>query len=181
MTEKNDSHNPEHDQATTQFGKRMIYIAWIMGLVLLTMFFGAWEEKQYNPNADPTSARADSYIEVKLKRNRQGHYLTGGKVNRRNALFLLDTGATLVAVPGELEDVYGLSRGRQHYTHTANGTATAYSTIINELSIGEITLYDVPASIVPNMQGEQILLGMSVLKELEFTQRGNNLTLRQNL
>lgn len=179
MNENNDSQNSEQDQTTTQFGKRMIFVAWIMGLVLLTMFFGAWEEKQYNPNSNPTSARADAYIEVNLKRNRQGHYLTGGKVNRRNALFLLDTGATVVAVPGELQDTLGLSRGRQHYSKTANGTATAYATVINELSIGDITLYDVPASIIPNMRGEEILLGMSVLKELEFTQKGNNLTLRQ--
>ncbi|MCW8877220.1 MAG: TIGR02281 family clan AA aspartic protease [Kangiellaceae bacterium] len=181
MSENNDSQNSYDDQTTTRFGKRMIFVAWIMGLVLLTMFFGAWEEKQHNPNSTPTSARADSYIEVNLKRNRQGHYLSGGKVNGRNALFLLDTGATVVAIPGELEQTYALRRGRQHHSRTANGTTTAYSTTINELSIGDITLYDVPASIIPNMQGEEILLGMSVLKELEFTQKGNNLTLRQHL
>jgi aspartyl protease family protein len=40
-------------------------------------------------------------------------------------------------------------------------------------------LQQVRASINPNMQGNEVLLGMSFLKHLEFTQRGDSLTLRQ--
>jgi len=40
-------------------------------------------------------------------------------------------------------------------------------------------LHDVSAAVVPGMLGEQILLGMSALKQLEFTQRGQTLTIRQ--
>ena len=51
-------------------------------------------------------------------------------------------------------------------------------TEINKLSIGQITLYNVDANINPGMQSGHVLLGMSALKQLEFTQRGNTLILR---
>ena len=160
-------------------GKKMMVIAWIFAIILLTFLFGLWEEKQLYPNSSPNSSRSDSSIEVKLKRNRYGHYLVSGSVNREEALFLLDTGATLVAVPGELQQKYNLVRGRSHYSNTANGTTKAYATIIETLTIGDIHLTNVKASIIPNMKGDEILLGMSALKQLEFTQKGNQLTLRQ--
>ena len=60
-----------------------------------------------------------------------------------------------------------------------NGIIQVYSTILDELKIGNILLHDVEASITPSMGGETILLGMSALKQVEFMQRGSNLTLRQ--
>ena len=51
-------------------------------------------------------------------------------------------------------------------------------TELNSVSIGDITVYNVRANLNPGMNGEQILLGMSVLKQLEFTQRGEWLILR---
>ncbi len=154
-------------------------IAWVIAIVLLTWIFGVWEEKQINPNSTPKSYRTESTSEVKLQRNRQGHYLVTGSINDKKATFLLDTGATLVAIPGQLQSQLGLITGEVHYSQTANGTAKAYSTTIKQLIIGEIILEDVKASIIPNMQGNEILLGMSALKQLEFTQKGNQLTLRQ--
>ncbi len=169
-----DNNNPEQS-----VGKGMIFIAWIIGIGLLTWIFGVWEEIQINPNSQPISSSTSQVIEVTLIRNRYGHYVTSGQINHQPATFLLDTGATLVGIPGELQNKLGLSMGKMHYTQTANGTAKAYSTSISQLAIGEIILYDVKASIIPNMEGEEILLGMSVLKELEFTQKGKQLTLRK--
>ena len=45
--------------------------------------------------------------------------------------------------------------------------------------MGDIALQDVPAAIAPGLADGQILLGMSFLKHIEFTQRGNTLILRQ--
>lgn len=169
--------SPEDNQQ--KLGKSMMIIAWIIAIVLLTWIFGAWEEKQFNPNASPDSLRLENETSVTLQRNRYGHYLVSGQVNQKNALFLLDTGATLVAVPGELQQRLGLIAGTAHMTNTANGTTKAYATTIDTLEIGDIVLTNVKASIVPNMRGEEILLGMSVLKQLEFSQKGSQLTLRQ--
>ncbi|TQV83015.1 TIGR02281 family clan AA aspartic protease [Aliikangiella coralliicola] len=157
----------------------MIMIAWIIAIALLTTIFGSWEDKQINPNSAPDTYQTQNGVEVTLQRNRYGHYLVSGTVNHQDAIFMLDTGATLVAIPGEIQQELGLISGQSHYTHTANGTAKAYYTVIDRLTIGDIVIRDVKASIVPNMEGRQILLGMSVLKELEFTQKGKQLTLRQ--
>ena len=51
---------------------------------------------------------------------------------------------------------------------------------MDSLQLGDIQLQQVAAIIVPNMPGGQVLLGMSALKQLEFTQRDGTLVLRQN-
>jgi aspartyl protease family protein len=63
--------------------------------------------------------------------------------------------------------------------HTANGQVTVIKTLIKELRIGSIVLYDVAANINPGMKSDEILLGMSALKRVEFSQRGKELTLRE--
>ncbi|HSJ49577.1 MAG TPA: retroviral-like aspartic protease family protein, partial [Gammaproteobacteria bacterium] len=55
-----------------------------------------------------------------------------------------------------------------------------HATRLDELRIGDIVLRDVRASINPAVDDIGILLGMSVLKQLEFTQRGDILILRQH-
>jgi aspartyl protease family protein len=182
---QNDRQPPEDqnkpvDPATQKMGKNMMMIAWVIALVLLTYVFGAWEDKQTNPNQSPTSHVAKGVTEVSLLRNRYGHYVTNGSINQQPVTFLVDTGATTVAVPGGLQQSLGLISGSAHYTQTANGTTKAYSTTIYSLRIGDIQLFNVRASIVPNMEGEEILLGMSVLKQIEFSQKGNELLLRQH-
>ena len=92
---------------------------------------------------------------------------------------MLDTGATNVAIPAHLADKLNLQRGHRHQVMTANGIAEAFGTRINTLTIGDILLRDIRASINPSMAGNEILLGMSALKQIEFTQRGDQLTLRQ--
>ncbi|MBV1908969.1 MAG: retroviral-like aspartic protease family protein, partial [Kangiellaceae bacterium] len=52
---------------------------------------------------------------------------------------------------------------------------------VDSIQIGDIRLNQVNAVIVPNMEGEEILLGMAALKQLEFRQKGRRLTLIQEL
>ena len=47
------------------------------------------------------------------------------------------------------------------------------------MQLGELSVDNVRANINPGMRGNEILLGMSFLKQLEFTQRGDTLTIRQ--
>ena len=145
------------------------------------MIFGVWEERQSNPNTHPNSFRADDNgaIEVHLLRNRFNHYVVDGAINGYDVTFLLDTGATNVAIPAHLASRLNLSRGYRHQVMTANGSAVAFGTQLNTLTIGDIFLQDIRASINPSMGGDKILLGMSALKEIEFAQRGNRLILRQ--
>lgn len=158
----------------------MMVIAMLIGLGLLTHFFQNVLDNQNNPNQKIlTTQTGDEHLEITLKRNRSGHYVGTGVINSQKAVFLLDTGATYVAIPEHLAHKLALKKGRKITLATANGRSIGYQTIINELSIGQIRLYNIKAIITPNL--EEILLGMSVLKQLEFTQRDGVLTIRQYL
>lgn len=153
--------------------------AWITGLVLLALVFGEQERNWINPNSSPASITTNTgIIEVVLQRNRQGHYVTNGKINGKPAEFLLDTGATDVAISSALAEQFSLQPGARGTAITANGKVTVYATRIARLEIGDIQLENVRASINPGM-GDFILLGMSALRQIEFLQRGDTLTLRQ--
>ncbi|MFT6529808.1 MAG: aspartyl protease family protein [Psychrosphaera sp.] len=164
-----------------QFGKTFSFIFWGLLLVSLVYFFEDKLAEQINPNSEPNSYQVGDVQVLELQRNRYGHYVTSGLINQIDVEFMLDTGATNVAVPQGVADKVGLRKGRAVQVHTANGTATAYTTVINQLNLGEIQLYDVKASIVPGMAGSKILLGMSVLKQVEFRQVGDQLTLKHHV
>ncbi|MHA6492318.1 retropepsin-like aspartic protease family protein [Pseudomonas borbori] len=161
-------------------GRVMLVLAWGAGLLLATHFFGEWEEGQRNPNRDPQSVHGSDYVEVHLLSSRQGHYMADGQINGEPVTFLLDTGATQVAVPTEVAERLGLQAGAPVVISTANGRATAHRTRLENLRLGDILLTDVAALIAPGMGGDEVLLGMSALKQLEFTQRGGTLMLRQS-
>ncbi len=157
----------------------MTIAAWIILLVLLTLFFSHKLDQQRNPNQAVFTRLNDAGIqEVVLKRNRFGHYVSNGEVNGQTVEFMLDTGASDVAIPAKLADELGLKRGQPVQYQTANGIVTAYRTTLDSVSIGPMIVRNVSASINPGMQDMEILLGMSVLKHVEFTQRGDTLILR---
>jgi len=158
----------------------MLVLAWGAGLLLATQFFGEWEQSRSNPNREPVSVINGEQIEVQLEGNVQGHFVADGRINGEKVTFLLDTGATDVAIPAEVGDRLGLPRGASVILQTANGQTTGYRTVLDSLSLGEILLHDVRAIVAPGFDGEQVLLGMSALKQLEFTQRAGTLVLRQH-
>lgn len=155
-------------------------ISWVLLLALMSYLFSNVLERQRNPNQEPLTLRDDlGNAQVVLKRNRAGHYVASGRINGHPVLFLLDTGATDVAISDELAQRLDLARGRRVLSQTANGTVVSWQTRLAEVGLGAITLNDVRASILPSMAGNEVLLGMSFLKRLEWTQRGDRLTLRK--
>lgn len=171
--------SPNSNKPGKGIGQGMLILSLVLGLVGLTFFFDGKLEQQSNPNRNPESIELLSGIkEVVLHQNRQGHYVAGGTINGVAVTFLLDTGATDVAIPETIAIQAGLLRGSASRAATANGVVTVYSTKIDELILGNIVLDDINASITTSMDGETILLGMSALKQIEFSQRGSELTLR---
>ncbi len=167
-------------QGQQKIGRHMMIVAWIIALGFLVMFFNGVLERQHNPNQSvQTNLANDGLREIKLKRNRQGHYVARGMINNQPVIFLLDTGATVVSIPERVAKRLGLQRGRESYATTANGTIKTYATRLDTIGIGGIQLRNVAAQINPHMDAEEILLGMSFLKSLELIQRGDTLTLRQ--
>ncbi len=172
---------PEHNsnnQPIKNIGRGMYTIAWLFAIALLTVVFSGYEERKLNPNQNPESRSNNGITEVVLKQNRQGHYVSNGTINGVKVVFLLDTGATDVSIPVHLADEIGLKKGRSIPISTANGTIKAYQSWVKELTIGYILLHDIDANINPGMNDDFILLGMSALKKLEFTQRDGVLILK---
>jgi len=165
--------------APQRLGKGMIIAAWLLLLALLTWFFNTQLERQHNPNTKVMSATtAGGATAVQLERNRYGHYVASGFINAQAVEFMLDTGASDVSIPLPVAERLGLEKGRSVVYQTANGAITAWQTTVDEIRLGELRVGPVRASINPHMDSDGILLGMSFLKQLDFSQQGNTLTLQ---
>ena len=160
-------------------GRVFMVLAWCAALFLATRFFGQWEERQQNPNVVVSSEQGEGFIEVKLASNTKGHFVASGQINGQPVDFMLDTGATDVAIPAEMAKRLKLEEGFGVTLSTANGRTEGYRTRVDRLQLGDIVLRDVRAIVVPGLDGKQVLLGMSALNKLEFTQRGGTMLLRQ--
>lgn len=161
-------------------GRTMLLLAWVGGLAVLTLLFQDALESRLNPNAKPlVQVTADGRNEVVLERNMRGHYVATGFINGLAVTFLVDTGATDVAIPEGLAERLRLPRGGGGISQTANGPVAVWQTLLDQVRLGSIELTDVRASIVPSMHADDpALLGMSFLRQLEFSQRDGRLTLR---
>lgn len=170
----------EADKQQKKIGSGMIMAMWILLMLLLGYMFDHILDQQYNPNQNlQTLNPSAGVVELELKRNRYGHYVSSGQINGHAVTFMLDTGASDVSIPADTAHKIGLKQGRELIYQTANGPARVYATEIDEVALGGLKLNNIRATINPNVKNEDILLGMSFLKHLEFTQRGDSLTLRQ--
>lgn len=148
---------------TSPFAKFMIWGLWItIFCVVFSMLY--------------FSSRGKDYFVIN---GLNGHYSTSGEINDTPVYFLLDTGATHVVVSNELASVLGLENFGEAQMLTANGTVTGYRSELDRVSFGPITLTGVDAIVNPAMDGNEVLLGMSALRQVEFSQKGSNLTISQ--
>ena len=162
-----------------RLGHKFIIAMWIALMIMVFFLFNKLLERDYNPNQQVLMQNMDKQHVVILKRNRYGHYVTQGEINNHSVTFMLDTGASDISIPDKIAKKLKLSYGQERQYQTANGTITANLTTLESVSIGNIKLQNVRASINPKMDHDEILMGMSFLKYIEFTQRGDTLILRQ--
>lgn len=162
-------------QSPKQIGLGMWVIAWILLFVVLFMFFKDRINDIYNPNQD---LQRTPNSEVVLKRNHDGHYVANGSINGFPVVFLLDTGATTISIPNNVARKIGLKKGVSYKADTANGMINVYSCRLDSVQLGGIELNNIQGHINPRMEGDTVLLGMSFMRQLEMTQKGNTLTLR---
>lgn len=163
---------PSPNQLTT------VMIWFMLLLLIIAMAFSYMLDDINNPNqklALKISENGDR--EIVLERNKYGHYVATGQINGQSVDFILDTGATLVAIPEHIAGNLGLKKGQGFLSQTANGSSKSYQTTVAELSLGDIVMTNVPASISAGMDFDEILLGMSFLKHLTIVQQGNTLTI----
>ena len=160
-------------------GTTMTVFAWIIFLGILFAGFDYLISQRFNPNQNIVTAVNGYQKEIVLQRNSYGHYVSSGTINGHRVTFLLDTGASDIAIPESIANRIELSKGRAIVVKTANGNTRAYRTRLDSVAVGEIKLYDLNATILPNITGDEILLGMNFLKHFEIIQKGRSLTIRQ--
>jgi len=146
-------------------------------LAAFSYYFNEKITEKTHPNQQINSIVTSQKTSIILKQNKQGHYVASGFINEHPVNFLLDTGATLISIPFNLNAKLKLSPGKSYPVSTANGQVTVYSTKINSLKIGALSFKGLDGHLNPGMQGNTILLGMNALKHLEFTQKNNTLTI----
>jgi aspartyl protease family protein len=169
------------DDSNQKLGHTFTWLGWIGGFALLALLFQQVIDDQVNPNRNVDSFVADGFQQIELQRNRQGHYLLDGSINGKSVTFLVDTGATTTSLPAALGDRLGLERGYAFDVSTANGRARAYGTRLDSVRLGDIEFQRVNASLIPGFDGNEVLLGMNILKHLELIQRGDTLVIRTPL
>lgn len=120
------------------------------------------------------SGTGDNGAMVVLQSNRAGHYLAKGEINGQAIVFLVDTGATDVAVSERQARALGLEFGPRTTVMTAAGPSPAWKTRIDRVRLGSLQLENVRATITPGL-GSEALLGMSFLRHFSLRQQGDEL------
>lgn len=116
---------------------------------------------------------------VTLYADTQGHFVSDCQINGVTLKFLVDTGATTVALnSGDAKFAnIDYKRGIPVQVSTANGVVTAYRVTIANLKIGAVTLSQVEGSVLEGGSPSVVLLGMSALNRLDMKRQDIALTL----
>ena len=127
-----------------------------------------------------TRSSADERQSAVLAADGRGHFHAGRAINGGAMRFVLDTGATSIALPAADAVRLGLDyrKGRPAMIHTANGPAPAWRVKLDTVRVGGIELQNVDALVLE--QGLDVaLLGMSFLNRVEMFRSGDSMTLRR--
>lgn len=123
-------------------------------------------------------ASASDREKVVLAADPRGHFFVDGTVNGGSVRFILDTGATVVALPGSDANRIGINyhKGRPGMVDTANGPTRAWQVLLDTIKVGNIELHNVDAVVVEKGL-EVALLGMTFLNRVEMKRDGATMTL----
>jgi len=107
-----------------------------------------------------------------------GHFYAAGLINGKPVRFVVDTGATNVAMDQYEADRLGVDwkKGQRGITRTANGDIPSYRTTLQSVRIGDVQVYNVEATVVPAPMSH-ILLGNSFLTRFQMKRENDVLTL----
>ena len=154
----------------------MLWIAALGLLGGLYLLFSMLEDG--NGNGTVSSVDSSGAAMVVLEQDRNGHYVADGQINGQPVSFLVDTGATDVALPESTARALGLDFGPKVRVMTAAGPTTAWVTRLDEVTVGGIRRENVRASITSG-EFNGILLGMSFLKHYSLQQTDGRLVISE--
>ena len=116
---------------------------------------------------------------VNLYADSAGHFFGSLSINGASLKYLVDTGATSVAMnSGDAKYArINYKKGRKIRISTANGVAPAYQLVVNTLKVGTIALHHVEVVVTEGGSPPFVLLGMSAQNRLDMNRKGSILTM----
>lgn len=165
----------DQNNSDSRMGRRMLWLSAFGLLGGLYLFFSMFDQG----GGMTSSVDSGGSAMVVLEQDRSGHYVAQGQINGQDVSFLVDTGATDVALPESVARALGLDFGPRVQVMTAAGPAVAWMTRLDEVSVGGIRRRNVRASITSG-EFNGILLGMSFLKHYNLQQQDGKLLIRQD-
>ncbi|HEX2270689.1 MAG TPA: retropepsin-like aspartic protease [Pyrinomonadaceae bacterium] len=125
-----------------------------------------------------TAPSASTSGTTTLVADSRGHFFTTGQINGMSVRFLVDTGATSVALSATDARNLGINyrAGKRGHANTANGVIPIYVIRLDNVRVGEITLNNVEATVSEGPH-HVALLGMSFLNRTQMKRDGDTLTL----
>jgi aspartyl protease family protein len=121
-------------------------------------------------------------LEVQVWRNSAGLYTTVGSINGLTVPFLIDTGASSVALNAAEARRLGIDfrvSGTPTTVGTASGMVRAWAVMLDTVKLGSLELRNVGAVVLEGNAPEHVLLGMTCLSRLEIDNNGRLMTLRK--
>lgn len=124
------------------------------------------------------SASSGRGTRISLTESSGGHFMTAGQINGRAVQFMVDTGATSIAMSTADAERAGISykSGQAVQISTANGTAQGFRIKLNSVRVGDVEVYDIDAVVTPQPM-PFMLLGNSFLTRFQMKRENNLMTL----
>jgi aspartyl protease family protein len=118
----------------------------------------------------------DGIRSISLPRDSRGHFQTEGRIDGQRIGFMIDTGASVVALNETSAARFGLRPSRGDYNATvttANGTIKAARARLAMVDVGGLVVRDVDAMVLPDAALSENLLGLSFLSKLKRFEYAN--------
>jgi aspartyl protease family protein len=113
---------------------------------------------------------------ISIPRDSRGHFETEGRIDGQRIGFMVDTGASMIALNETSAARFGLRPSRNDYNATvttANGTIKAARTRLATVDVGGLVVRDVDAMVLPDAALSENLLGLSFLSKLKRFEYAN--------
>ncbi|KEQ16883.1 retropepsin-like aspartic protease family protein [Endozoicomonas numazuensis] len=119
-------------------------------------------------------------LSFRINRTNEGQYLAQSVINNRSAQVLVDTGANVVAINAATAERLGINYkdGDTVRVETASGVVRGFQVMLDFVSVGGIRVPNVEATVIEGNSPETVLLGMSYLKNIRFSEEGGVMTLQ---
>jgi len=117
---------------------------------------------------------------VVLKADNRGHFIERGQINGKTMVYMVDTGASSVAIGRTDAERMGLPflKGQPVMMRTANGDAQGWSLRLDSVRVGDVEVFGVDAVVAP-LAMPYVLLGNSFLAHFQMTRQGSEMVLER--